>query len=172
MVEMREKPELEIGDKLQVCQPGPFFGQEAIITKAGRKVECKVGGMLVLLKMSDVALPNAKVQPEQAKKQGPIGTKNSRAVDRAIAAEGYQPKPQKVVPACNLEEAKSKVRDKISMSIVANMMVICVLHGYGEKGILRTKLRNWLKTEGQLVKKCRPADQSDGGDSFTKIDLK
>lgn len=191
LAEMREKPDLNVGDALQVCKQGPLYGQEAIITKLGKKLECKVGAMIVQLKRVDVALPNANIQPKlrnAAKK----GNRNSKAVDRALAEEDRGPKPTNQnagsvvksnlsirtnantvdVLGCNLEQAKVKIQEQISWSLLGNQMTFFILHGYGEKGILRTKIRNWLKTERTLVKKFGSADRSDGGDSFTKVELK
>lgn len=193
IAEMREKPELTVGDKLQICQKGPIFGKEAILMKVNRnKVEVKVGNMIMQVKMTDVALPNANVKAKQP--QNAKGNRNAKAVERMLADEGSggagttavqnAPKQRSSnvafrtesntvnVLGCNLEEAKSKIKDKISMSIQANRMTIYVLHGFGAKGVLRTKVRNWLNSERSLVKRSGPADSSNGGNAFTKVELK
>ena len=192
LAELREKPDLEVGDKLQICQKGALFGKEAIILKVNRnKLEVKVGTMVMQVKMTDVALPNSNVKPQRPKANGK-GDRNAKAVENALSKESKNreivvnraPKTPKVTVAirteantvnvlgCNLEEAKSKIMDKISMGLQANRMVIYVLHGYGEKGILRTKVRNWLNSERSLVKRSSSADSSDGGDAFTKVELR
>ena len=51
-----------------------------------------------------------------------------------------------------------------------------ILHGHGTGGILKTKIRNWLKQQVQQaqynIKSYSPADQSDGGDALTRVELK
>ncbi len=50
--------------------------------------------------------------------------------------------------------------------------VVFILHGHGTKGVLKQKLRDWLKRDKQWVKNARPADASDGGDALTRVELK
>lgn len=193
LAELRNKPEVEIGDKLQICQTGPLFGKEAIVLKINKnKLEVRVGTMAMQVRMTDVALPNSKVKP-QAINASPKGNRNAKAVEKALAKEGTNTASERVVSTiqppksvvsirtdsntvdvrgCNLEEAKSRIMDRISMCLQANRTVIYVLHGYGERGILRTKVRDWLKSERSLVKRSSPADSSDGGDAFTKVELR
>ena len=191
LAELRNKPVIAIGDKLQICQKGQMFGKEAIVLKINKnKLEVKVGTMAMQVKMTDVALPNANVKPQASAANGK-GDRITKAVERALAKENKGGEvaisaintPKSTVSirtesntvdvrGCNLEEAKSKVLDRISMCLQANRMVLYVLHGYGERGVLRTKVRDWLKSERTLVKRSSPADSSDGGDAFTKIELR
>jgi DNA mismatch repair protein MutS2 len=76
------------------------------------------------------------------------------------------------VRGCNLSEAQEKVKQKISSSLMSNNSVVYILHGHGTGGVLKSKIRNWLKSERQLVKKFEPADVSDGGDALTRVDLR
>ena len=69
-------------------------------------------------------------------------------------------------------EAQDKAKAKFSSCLLSNRPVVYILHGYGTGGVLRNKIRGWLKTEGKLVKKFGPADASDGGDSFTRVELR
>jgi DNA mismatch repair protein MutS2 len=48
---------------------------------------------------------------------------------------------------------------------------VYLLHGHGT-GALKTKLRDWLARERHYVKRFAPAEQSDGGDAFTMVELK
>jgi DNA mismatch repair protein MutS2 len=75
------------------------------------------------------------------------------------------------VRGCNLSDAQEKVRDKFSTCFMSGRSVVYILHGHGTGGILKNKIRTWLKTE-QLVKSFVPADRSDGGDAFTRVDLR
>jgi DNA mismatch repair protein MutS2 len=113
----------------------------------------------------------------------------SKSVERALMSEGRESRlPQEDpssnrsssptmrmasntvdVRGCNLEEAQSKVRDMVSKCLMNGQSTIYVLHGHGSGGVLKTKLREWLKSEKQLVKKWAPAEQADGGDAFTLL---
>ena len=73
----------------------------------------------------------------------------------------------------NLSEAQRSIEDFFSTSIFGRRYVVFILHGYGSGGVLRDKIRNWLnnKKKNAWVKKWKVADQSDGGDSFTCVEL-
>ena len=70
----------------------------------------------------------------------------------------------------NLSESK-----EMAVNFFAKKMsskVVFLLHGHGEKGILKNKLRDWLRTEKEFVQKYAPANQEDGGDAYTIVHLK
>jgi DNA-nicking Smr family endonuclease len=117
----------------------------------------------------------------------------SKSVERALMSEGktessatQQEQPSKTtsvptmrldsntvdIRGCTLEEAKSAVRDMVSKCLMNGQSTVYVLHGHGSAGALKSKLRGWLKSERQLVKKWAPADQSNGGDAFTQLQLR
>lgn len=50
--------------------------------------------------------------------------------------------------------------------------VVYILHGHGTQGVLKSKLRTWLGRDKQWVKKWSAADKDDGGDAFTRVELK
>jgi DNA mismatch repair protein MutS2 len=76
------------------------------------------------------------------------------------------------VRGCNFEDAKDKVQGKISECMMNGHNSVYILHGHGSGGVLKTKIRNWLKTEKQKsITKWLPAETSDGGDAFTKLEL-
>jgi DNA mismatch repair protein MutS2 len=196
IAEMREKPDLKEGDTLIVCKSGPLFGREAVIIKElGSRVEVRVNNMNVGLKLKEVALPNKafKWQPSASNTGKPKST--ASAAEKAIQAEqkGGQAsrRPTKIVDkdasssaemrtasntidvrGCYFEEAKDKATEKFSTSLMGGRKVVFILHGYGTTGVLRTKIRNWLKSERQLVKSWKSADTADGGDSFSRVELR
>ena len=198
LAEMREKPDLEAGDKLIICQGGTLFGREAnVINMQRNRVTVNVAGVSMGFKLAHVALPPAKGSsfvPSKAATTGGSGGRgnsNSRAVERALEAERSGPRdaPAPItgggdkstmrtqsntvdVRGCNLMEAQEEAKAKFSGALMGGRSVVYILHGHGTGGILKTKIRNWLKTERQLVKKFRPADQEDGGDAFTRVELK
>ncbi len=71
----------------------------------------------------------------------------------------------------NFEESKRKCIDAFSKAAMQNRSVVYVLHGHGT-GVLKKKIRTWLQGDRQWVKTFRPADQADGGDALTLVELK
>ncbi|CAJ1957296.1 unnamed protein product [Cylindrotheca closterium] len=195
--EMRERPELKEGDELIVCKIGPLFQRQAIVEKIlGRQVQVKVSGVTMAMKLTDVALKPADValRPTVSNssfnlKTPSKGSKLSKTAERALKSE-MKKAPASVDPAkpkqtivirtesntvdvrgCNFEEAKDRIRTKISKAIINQRGAIFVLHGHGTGGVLKTKLRRWFQSEKKLVKQWGAAEQSDGGDAFTRLEL-
>mmetsp|Transcript_20824 Transcript_20824/g.31370 ORF Transcript_20824/g.31370 Transcript_20824/m.31370 type:complete len:1017 (+) Transcript_20824:76-3126(+) len=187
LLEMREKPNVKTGDKLVVCKKGVFYGMEGVVmTVKNKNLMLKVGNAGMQVTMKDVALPNSKVQASKSIK--PEKNRNSKAAEKALSYEkesggGGVEKMAKTqkntstlsirtksntvdVRGCSIDEAKSKITSKFG-----GQSVIYVLHGYGERAVLRTKIREWLKSEKQLVRRWNPAGAADGGDSFTKVEF-
>merc|ERR1712176_286705 len=198
IAELQEKPFIQQGDKLQLCIKGPAFGKEVEVIQVSRnKLKVKEGLMLMQVKLTDVALPNKKVKPTSLKKKGNDSrSRNARFAEKALMeerrSESASKKNKKTVLSenkkkidttmrtqsntvdvlgCNLEDAKEKIINKMSSCLQSGRSVIFIMHGFGERGTLRDKIRNWLKSEKLLVKKFRRADTLDGGDSFTKVEL-
>ena len=201
LAEMREKPDLQPGDKLLMCKPGPLFGKEALVQKClGRRLEVTVSGMPMSVNLADVSMYTSTLIPQQtSKKSSFIGERKadlSRAAEKALMKErnaplqGYEKAADSGsssktgstlnmrtesntvdVRGCNLEEAKNKVKSKFSQCLMSNRKIVFILHGHGTGGVLKSKLRGWLGTERQLVKRWSPAEQSDGGDAFTRVEL-
>ena len=201
LAELREKPELNPGDKLIVCKAGPLFGREAIVEKVlGKRLEANVSGMKMALKMTEVAMMTSGIAIPVSSKYSPAksGGKGkqsnmSKAADKALMEEGRQrQQPQQQdgsnssggslmmrtesntvdVRGCNLEEAKERAKAKFSQCIMSGRSAVYILHGHGTGGVLKAKIRGWLKSESQLVKRWKPAEASDGGDAFTVVELR
>jgi DNA mismatch repair protein MutS2 len=200
LAELRDKPELKDGDTLIVCKPGSLFGREATIIKnMGRQMQVLVSGIPLTLKLTElsavmdsgIVATKPRVSPAQSKKQ-----RLSKAAEKALQQDGGssgrsiqgttsgESKPSTSTVAIrtdsntvdirgnNFEEGKSMIKEKISRCLMNGQSVIYVLHGHGTGGVLKSKVRGWLKTERQLVKRFSPADQGDGGDAFTKIEVR
>lgn len=198
LAEMRDKPDLKAGDKLMVCKKGGLFGKEATILQMSNRPEVQVNGMAVRLKMSELSLPTANFSPQttnRAPKEGPKDRSKAAAKliedeksttgspqQRVLEKNGDEAKSASVtirtdsntvdVRGLNLEEASAKCKDKFSVSLMSGRPVVYILHGHGTSGVLKTKIRNWLKSERSLVKRFKPADSSDGGDAFTRVELR
>lgn len=195
IAEMREKPELKEGDKVNICEQGPMFGREASIIKAlDSRIEVKVNNMNVSFKLTQVALATGKRIAQAQPVGGAASRKSSRSrsVEQALATEGSARGPRQDgineekkssgvamrtesntvdVRGCNLSEAQEMVRDKFSTCLMSGRPVVYILHGHGTGGVLKAKIRAWLKSD-KLVKEFGAADRSDGGDAFTRVDLR
>ena len=197
LAEIRNRPLLNEGDKLRVCKTGNLFGREAIVIKDNRKqIQVKVSGISMNMKHTQLSMvlggSGAPVKKATTATGGGGGksSRSSKAVERALQSEGRERissthVEKKVtttlamrtegntidVRGSNLEDAKDKVTGKISQCIMNGHKSVYVLHGHGSGGVLKSKLRGWLKTEKRLIKKWAPADSSDGGDAFTRIEL-
>jgi DNA mismatch repair protein MutS2 len=191
-------PEIKVNDRLVVCKEGPMFGREGVVIKViGNKVEVLVNNLSVVMKVSQLALPTSRkpngLAPYERSLYSNTSKKVSKAAERAIASERIS--IQKVlvpdanvgmdssnniairtgsntvnVLGCNLMEAQERIKNMISTSLGSNRKVFYILHGHGNSGILKTKIRAWLK-QLKLVKRFAPAEQTDGGDAFTQVDL-
>ena len=75
------------------------------------------------------------------------------------------------VLGCNFEAARRRIEDKFSKTMTQKDKKVWILHGHGT-GVLKQKIRNWLKTERQFVKTWKAADDTDGGDAFTMVEVK
>ena len=134
---------------------------------------------------------NQSIRPPQEK-----GNSISKAAERAIAAErngkrsGEWEREEDTskgsnaslairtagntvdVRGLNLREAQDKVKEKFSSSLLSGRPVTYILHGHGTGGVLKSKIRQWLQSERQLVKRFEPASAADGGDAFTRVELR
>jgi len=108
---------------------------------------------------SDVVLKrnNNSNSQESTKSNGPVMRLSSNTVDCL---------------GCSFEEARRKCEDKFSRVMMSKNPVVFILHGHGTKGVLKQKIREWLKRDKQWVKSFGTADASDGGDAFTIVKLK
>ena len=204
--ELREKPDLKIGDTLVICKKGSSLrGTEGTISKLGKKIELNVGSMPVRLKLSELAMPLSSsvstASPVASRKQpvyGPNGERLSKAAQRALgggelgegskvggldegtSSGGRSGKGGSVgrlesntvnCLGLNFEDAKQKVIKKMGTVMMQKRPVIYILHGHGT-GALKTKIRSWLQRDKQWAKSYRKADQDDGGDAFTMVEVK
>jgi DNA mismatch repair protein MutS2 len=178
-----------------------FGRQATVIKDQGKQLQVQVSGLPMSLKTNDLSMvlqDESEIVSRSTKSSENIGhaksSKLSKSTERALMAEtkkeGANLSPQDPndqttkssptmrmesntvdVRGCNLEEAKDMVKDKISKCVLRGQTTLYVLHGHGSGGILKSKLRGWLKSEKDLISKWAPADQSDGGDAFTRIEL-
>lgn len=70
-----------------------------------------------------------------------------------------------------VEESKDSIERFARMLTQENRKVMFILHGHGT-GALKTNLRVWLKQRYKAAKSSRPADVADGGDAFTRVELR
>jgi len=199
LAEIRDRPLLNEGDKVKVCKTGNLFGREAVVIKDnGKQIQVKVSGLSMTFKQTQLSMElggSSGKTPTNTKSMTGRNIKSSRsskAVERALKSEGRDMrKSNQVVEkktttslsirtegntvdvrGYNLEDAQSKVTSKISQCLMNRQKSVYILHGHGSGGILKSKLREWLKREKRLIKKWAPADSMDGGDAFTRLELK
>lgn len=178
-----------------------FGREASFIKALNGRIEVSVNGMNVSFKLAEVALPPSSatallskyVKSSRGPKKGSPSS-ISKAAERALDIETSsggdstskvlsEPRTRRSslairtqsntidVRGCTLEQAKEKAENGFSSCLMSNRSVVYILHGYGTGGILRNKIRNWLKTSN-LVKEWVPASAEDGGDAFTRVTLR
>jgi len=192
--ELAQLPKLKKGDRLIVCKKGALLGTETtILTVNAKKISVSARGMAVSMKLNELALPTSSKKTPSVEE---VNRKQmSNKVAKALLDEEYTDQPRTAiltkgsgpgksgpvmrmksntvdVLGCNFDEARRKCEDKFSGVMMNKNAVIYVLHGHGESGVLKKKLRDWFKRDRLWVKNYKPADRSDGGDAFTVIHLK
>jgi DNA mismatch repair protein MutS2 len=199
IADLVDPPALQPGDKVIICKKGPLLGREASITKnLGNRVEVSVNNMNVGFKLSEVALPprrRTSIKSGSSSKEGPATRSISKTAERALREERIEQRvanrqapesssrPKSAfalrtetntvdVRGCNLDEAKTKALAAFSRCLMSGRPVVYILHGHGTGGVLKAKIRSWLQSERSLVKSFQPADRSDGGDAFTRVELR
>jgi len=199
LAEIRNRPMLNPGDKLKVCKTGNLFGRDATVIKDnGKQIQVTVSGLSMTFKQTQLSTVLSGGGEQSKPKNTTTGacggrassSRSSKAVERALQSEGRDRSSsthaeKKVttslamrtegntvdVRGFNLELAKDKVTSKISQCKMNGHGSVYILHGHGSGGVLKSKLRGWLKNERRLIKKWAPADSSDGGDAFTRLEL-
>ena len=190
--EMKGINKVNVDDAVIVCRKGAFYGKEGIVKQVGKKIEVAVGGVPVRLTTKEIAFTpsSGKVpKPNNAANGGP---KMSKMGQRAMELDASADSPVDIVSSSSprdkgttmktksntvdcigktFEESKRYIMDGFASASMQNRSVVYVLHGHGT-GVLKKKIRSWLQNERQFVKSFRPADQADGGDALTRVELK
>ena len=195
LAEIRDRPSLKEGDKVTVWKKGGMFGREAVVIKDnGKQIQVKVSGLSMRMKLTELSMVvtgEGTTAKKSSTSTGGRSKRSSKAVEMALKSESRERKvspseDQKVkssvtmrtdsntidVRGCTMDEARDKVTGKISQCKMNGYGTLYVLHGHGTGGVLKTKLRSWLQTERKLIKKFKAADAADGGDAFTRIELR
>ena len=189
--EMKGINKVNVDDTVVVCRKGAFYGKEGIVKNVGKKIEVAVGGVPVRLTTKEIAFA-----PSYGKAAKPNnandGPKMSKMGQRAMELDSSADSPVDMVSSSSprdkgttmktksntvdcigktFEESKRYIMDGFASASMQNRSVVYVLHGHGT-GVLKKKIRSWLQNERQFVKSFRPADQADGGDALTRVELK
>jgi len=90
LTEMRDKPDLKVGDTLVICKKGAMRGKEVKVVELGNKILVNMGKMPVRLKKSELALPLSGMSAQSAYTAadtilGPNGEQLSKEARRALA---------------------------------------------------------------------------------------
>jgi dsDNA-specific endonuclease/ATPase MutS2 len=199
--DLPNRPLLKVNDVLTVCMKGALLGREAkVISDNGKTLEVNVSGLSMTLKHKDLSMvPSGGATTSTGVRSdktadGQKTSRLSKSVEMALMSESNgrgnsrgsvddaeRPKKRGIamrtdsntvdVRGCNLEAAQEKIQSKISECMMSGHSSIYVLHGHGSGGVLKSKLRNWFKSETRLIMKYAPADGPDGGDAFTRLEL-
>jgi DNA-nicking Smr family endonuclease len=165
------------------------------VKQVGKKIEVSVGGVPVRLTTTEIAFPPSSVMAKKSTIQSNNtgGAKLSKMAQRALDLDssvdtltemassssrssdsGTTMKTKSNTVDCigmNFEESKRKCIDAFSKATMQNRSVVFILHGHGT-GVLKKKIRSWLQDDRQWAKSFRAADQADGGDALTMVELK
>jgi dsDNA-specific endonuclease/ATPase MutS2 len=168
-----------------------------VVKVLGKQLQVQVSGVTMAVKLADVSLMVGNFEIQTARANTGARGKSSRlskSVEKALNSEpggNLTPSPtiDTPLPSASVsirtdsntvdvrgsmfEEARELVKDKISTSITSGRSsVVYVLHGHGTAGVLKSKIRGWLTSERQLVKRWAPAEQTDGGDAYTRLEIR
>ena len=69
-----------------------------------------------------------------------------------------------------MEEAFGKLETYFDQQVLNGRRTVFILHGHGT-GALRTGVRDWLNG-CHYVHNWRPANEDEGGDAFTRVNLR
>ncbi len=180
-------------DLFPLCHSGAFYGKEGVVKQVGKKIQVSVGGVSVRLTTTEIALPSLGITqksdvPSNKTGGGKLSKMAQRALDLDSAVDtpiemassssrsdsGTTMKTKSNTVDCigmNFEESKRKCIDAFSKAAMQNRSVVFILHGHGT-GVLKKKIRSWLQDDRQWAKSFRAADQADGGDALTMVELK
>lgn len=137
-------------------------GQLASLDRSKGQAEVVVGGLKVRLPLDRIkplaktpTTPPVKVHIEEAIDQGAT---SSQRIPKVVDVRGM-----------DLESALAKVDREISRALVQGQASIKVLHGLG---ILRKNLRETLNKSHEAIAHVRPAQDFEGGEAFSVIELR
>jgi DNA mismatch repair protein MutS2 len=181
---------VDVEDKVIVCKKGAFYGKEGVVKQVGKKIQVAVEGVPVRLTLKEIAIPPS--PGYTAKGSTSSNPKMSKMAQRALELDASADSPVEMSSsssprdkgstmktksntvdciAKNFEESKRLCLYAFSNASMSNRSVVYILHGHGT-GVLKKKIREWLQSDRQWVKSFRPADQEDGGDALTRVELK
>ena len=191
--EMKGVNNVKVDDIVIVCRKGAFYGKEGTVKQVGKKIQVAVGNVPVRLTLKEIAFPPKSGRVQQTNGQvDSKGPKMSKMAQRALELDesvdvpidmssssaprdkGTTMKTKSNTVDClglNFEESKRKCINAFSAAVMQNRSTVYILHGHGT-GVLKKKIRSWLQGDRQWVKKYSAAEQADGGDALTKVELK
>ncbi len=192
--EMKGINKVNVDDAVVVCKKGAFYGKEGVVQQVGKKVQVAVGGVPVRLTLKEIAFPpSSSRKSTTAKSATGGGPELSKMAQRALDLDSSADSPVDMASSSssprdkgtamktksntvdcigkNFEESKRLSIDAFSKAVMQNRSCVFILHGHGT-GVLKKKIRSWLQNDRQWVKSFRAADQADGGDAFTRVELK
>ena len=141
----------------------------------GRKVEVSVNGLSMRLNRSELGQVNQNQAATPTRTPRPQSMQRKRSKSRSTRRSTPAPVLRVSQNTCDLrgcrvEEAFDRLEHYFDQQILNGRRTIFILHGHGT-GALRTGVRDWLNG-CHYVHDWRPANDDEGGDAFTRVELK
>jgi DNA mismatch repair protein MutS2 len=182
---------LSAGDAVAVLKRGPFFARRAKVEALLNKgvvlvhvdgVATEMGGALKLKRKDLARAPAMPAQKQQASPQ----RKGRKVPKQLVGLDGTEPssnngkaaeKTPQMRTAQNTLDLRGQRYDDAEREtdffldrMTRSGGPCYILHGHGT-GALKTGLRRFLKADSR-VKSASPASHDDGGDAFTRVELR
>jgi DNA mismatch repair protein MutS2 len=141
------------------------FDKAGVVCAIGKKgIEVQIGALKVWLNASDLSKAQKKNRQERFQPQ------ETRTVEGAQSASLRTRSNTLDLRGQRAEEALQAVDFFLDRLLQQGNTVAYVLHGHGT-GALKKAVREWLRTQPGVAS-WRPASESEGGDAFTRVNLR
>ena len=196
---LKDVAEVNTGDKIVILKEGAFYGKIATVSAAGRRsnslsVDVDGASLFTAKPLKLKANQMAKIQKDaleaynerrrrQKKVTAPRGLSRRAAaaiLDENQGTTATAPLKQEIqmrtsrntldLRGYTLEDAERETDFFLDRCLRANLSVAYLLHGHGT-GVLKNGMRSYLKSQSR-VKAATSAAYDDGGDAFTKLELR
>jgi len=142
----------------------PIEKTGVVCTKGKKGIEVQVGALKMWVQLATLSKSQRKEQRTDFFAQTERPTAISRSASLRTQSNTVDLRGQRA------EEALREVDFFLDKLLQQGNTVAYVLHGHGT-GALKKAVREWLRTQ-PVVESWRPASDSEGGDAFTRVDLR
>ncbi|MEN0067108.1 MAG: Smr/MutS family protein [Myxococcota bacterium] len=155
---------IQVGDRVRIAG-GSSKGE--VVSLSGKTAQIQVGGLKVKAKVADLELAGAPrraapepsfAEPKRAASEGPTLDEAVRVPGNTLDMRGMR-----------VDEGQDAAEQFFDKSMRSGWDSVFLLHGHGT-GKLKVGLRRWLRSCG-YVRDWSPANEDQGGDAFTVVQL-